>query len=63
MAREIPLSQQVRRNKRNFGLVAIVDDEDYERLSQWNWPAVSTHRRNGGYAATIAFSEHVKANF
>jgi hypothetical protein len=31
-------------------LVALVSDEDYEWLSQWNWSAVSTQRRNGGYA-------------
>ena len=53
MAKEIPLSQQKRRNQRNFGLVAVVDDEDHEWLSQWNWTAVSTHRRNGGYAMRI----------
>ena len=50
MARQIPLSQQKRRNSRNRGLVALVSDEDYERISQWNWSAVSTQRRNGGYA-------------
>lgn len=52
MSKEIPLSKQVRsnNNKRNAGLVAIVDDEDYDFLMQWNWSAVSTHRRNGGYA-------------
>ena len=50
MAKEIPLSTQKRRNSQNLGLVALVDDEDYDWLSQWNWSAVSTHRRNGGYA-------------
>ena len=50
MAKQIPLSQQKRRNSRNRGLVALVSDEDYEWLSQWNWSAVSTQRRNGGYA-------------
>jgi len=53
MTKEIPLSQQHRRNKRNNGLVALVDDDDYEWLNQWNWTAVSTHRRNGGYAMRI----------
>jgi hypothetical protein len=50
MTKQIPLSQQKRRNSQNLGLVALVNDEDYERLCQWNWSAVSTHRRNGGYA-------------
>ncbi len=50
MTKEIQLSQQRRRNSRNVGLVTVVDDEDYEWLSQWNWSAVSTQRRNGGYA-------------
>ena len=53
MAKEIPLSQQHRRNKRNTGLVTLVGDEDYEWLNQWMWTAVSTHRRNGGYAMRI----------
>ena len=53
MTREIPLSQQDRRNKRNTGLVTLVDDEDYEWLNQWRWTAVSTHRRNGGYAMRV----------
>ncbi len=50
LTKPIPLSQQKRRNSRNVGLVALVDDEDYEWLSQWNWCAVSTQRQNGGYA-------------
>jgi hypothetical protein len=53
MSKEIPLSQQARRNKRNIGLVAFVDDDDYEFLTQWNWSAVSTQRRNGGYAMRL----------
>lgn len=57
MTKEILLSQQQRRNKRNTGLVALVDDEDYEWLNQWTWTAVSTHRRNGGYAMRIANSK------
>jgi hypothetical protein len=48
--RKILLSKQKRRNSRNRGKFAIVDDEDYEWLNHWNWSAVSTHRRNGGYA-------------
>ena len=52
MTKEIPLSKQRRSNgnSRNIGLVALVDDEDFEWISQWNWSAVSTQRRNGGYA-------------
>jgi hypothetical protein len=50
MTAEIPLSAQKRRNSKNLGLVALVDDEDYAWLCQWNWSAVSTHRLNGGYA-------------
>jgi hypothetical protein len=50
MTAEIPLSTQKRRNSRNLGLVALVDDEDYLWLRQWNWSAVSTQRLNGGYA-------------
>lgn len=49
----IPLSKQKRRNSRNQGKFAIVDDEDDDWLSQWNWCAVSTHRRNGGYAMRV----------
>jgi hypothetical protein len=33
MTKQIPLSQQRRRNSKNTGLVALVDDEDYEWLS------------------------------
>jgi hypothetical protein len=51
--KQIPLSKQKRRNSRNQGLHALVDDEDYEWLSQWNWCAVSTYRRNGGYAMRV----------
>ena len=53
MTKQIALSQQRRRNSRNAGLVALVDDEDYEWLSKWNWTAVSTHRKNGGYAVRV----------
>jgi HNH endonuclease len=55
MTKEILLSKQRRSNgnQRNVGLVALVDDEDYEFLSQWNWSAVSTHRRNSGYAMRL----------
>ena len=50
MTAEILLSAQKRRNSKNLGLVAFVDDEDYTWLRQWNWSAVSTQRLNGGYA-------------
>jgi hypothetical protein len=50
MPAEIPLSKQKRHNSKNLGLVALVDDEDYTWLCQWNWSAVSTQRLNGGYA-------------
>ncbi len=50
MTKQIPLSQQKRRNSKNTGLIALVSDEDYETLCQWNWSAISTHRLNGGYA-------------
>lgn len=53
MTKQIPLSRQKRRNSKNAGLVALVDDEDFEWLSQWNWTAVSTHRKNGGYAVRV----------
>ncbi len=53
MTKQIPLSQQKRRNSRNAGLVALVDDEDYEWLRQWKWTAISTHRKNGGYAVRV----------
>jgi hypothetical protein len=52
--KKIPLSKQKRINGRNQGQIAVVDDEDFEWLSQWNWTAVSTHRRNGGYAMRVA---------
>ncbi len=45
MTKEIPLSQQQRSNSRNKGLVALVDDEDYEWLS------------NGGYAIRVEDGE------
>ena len=48
--KKIPLSKQQRRNSRNRGKYTVVDDEDYEWLNQWNWSAVSTWRKNGGYA-------------
>jgi hypothetical protein len=50
MRAEIPLSAQKRRNSKNLGLVALVDDEDCTWLRQWNWSAVSPQRLNGGYA-------------
>lgn len=53
MTKEIPLSKQHRVNSRNNGLVALVDDEDFDWLSQWNWTAISTQRRNGGYAMRV----------
>jgi hypothetical protein len=53
MTKQIPLSQQKRRNSKNLGLVALVDDEDYDWLCQWKWTSVSTERRNGGYAMRL----------
>jgi hypothetical protein len=53
MTKETALSKQKRSNSRNTGLVALVDDADYDWLSQWNWTAISTHRKNGGYAVRM----------
>jgi hypothetical protein len=52
--KKILLSKQKRINSRNQGKFAIVDDEDFEWLNQWDWTAVSTHRLNGGYAMRMA---------
>lgn len=57
MAKRIPLSQGYRRKKRNEGLFAIVDDEDYDWLNQWRWCAIHTGRRSGGYAMRMARDE------
>jgi hypothetical protein len=50
MAKRIPLS-----TTKVKGLYALVDDEDYERLSQWNWTAIYTNRKNGGYAVRVQY--------
>ncbi len=39
-----------RPSKRTEPLFALVDDADYDWLSQWNWTAILTKRKNGGYA-------------
>lgn len=46
--REIPLSQ---------GYVAIVDDEDYERVVQFKWSASVRRRRNGTIKTIYAMRE------
>lgn len=43
MTREIPLSR---------GLVALVDDEDFDWLNQWKWNALGTGRRRAHFYAT-----------
>ncbi len=50
MTKKIELSKQRRINGVNRGLCALVDDDDYQWLNQWNWSAISTRRGNGGYA-------------
>ena len=50
MTKEIALSKQRRRNSRNLGRVAIVDDEDYEWVSKYNWSLTVPDRPGGGYA-------------
>lgn len=45
MVKQIPI-----KNRKISGLFALVDDEDYELLSQWKW-----HLSTGGYAYTHVF--------
>lgn len=47
--KEIPLTQ---------GYVALVDDADYERLSQWNWSVWM--RGHAAYAIRTSVDEHGK---
>lgn len=48
--REIKLSQRNKKSK-NRNLVALVDDEDYEYLNQWNWSGEK--HRNTFYAHRV----------
>ncbi len=50
MSREIPLSQ---------GMVAIVDDADFDWLSQWKWYAVANH--GSAYTRPLKFYVRCKA--
>lgn len=40
-----------RPSKNKEPIYSLVDDADYEWLNQWNWTAILTKRKNGGYAS------------
>ena len=50
--KEIPLTR---------GLVAIVDDEDFERVSGWRWRALRAHRASLGVRTWYAFRQWKQA--
>lgn len=58
--KKIQLSKGVYRptklKERHF---AIVDDDDYAWLNQWNWTAIHTQRRNGGYAMRSEYGDTI----
>ena len=41
------------------GKVALVDDRDFERLSQWKWHAKYDDHVKGGYAKRLSLGERV----
>ncbi len=48
-----------RPSNRTEPVYALVDDEDYEWLSQWNWTAILTHRKSGGYATRNEYGQSI----
>ena len=52
--KKIPLSK-----RKYSGLFALVDNEDYEFLTQWNWSVIYPHRKNGGYAVRVEYGESI----
>lgn len=57
--KKIPLSQGKYRPSSHKGLYAIVDDADYEWLSQWRWTAILTDRKGGGYAMRVEYGSTI----
>ncbi len=54
--RKIKLSQNGRKYKGMY--VALVDDEDFERINQYHWSVVMAKR--GKYAASIINQKHIQ---
>lgn len=57
--KKIPLSIGKFRPSKHHDLYALVDDADYEWLSQWNWTAILTNRKCGGYAMRIEDGHYI----
>lgn len=48
---QLSASGKGRPSKQIEPMYALVDDADYDWLNQWNWTAVLTNRKCGGYAS------------